>query len=391
MKNDKVKIKVTGKNINRFIHRLHTNKIEIYDIKYYKNNTIFIIVKNINLDKIYKIKSIYLITIVKYYGYKKIILLVNRFKILIISIFISFLFLLLSMNIITNVEVIHSDSEIRKLLYEELEKHNITKFSFKKNYNQLEVISEKIVDSYKDKIEWLEIENIGTKYIVKVEERKLNIEEPEAKKVNIIAGKTGLIKRIDSSSGVVLKNTNSFVSKGDVVISGEVYLNDELKNITTAAGTVYAEVWYETSVEVPYIYYDEKVTGNKNEFYRINFLSNKIDLFTNNKYSSVDEVEEKIIYHNLLPINFSKVTANQTKITNEIYTISEAILVAKSKSSESIKNKLNKDEYIISSKELKVSVKDSKIVVDMFFSVYENITDYVEIDESKLITEQVEE
>ena len=39
-----------------------------------------------------------------------------------------------------------------------------------------------------------------------------------------------------------------------------------------------------------------------------------------------------------------------------------------------IESQLNDNEYIISSKQLKVEENDSKIVLEMFFSVCENIT-----------------
>ena len=40
---------------------------------------------------------------------------------------------------------------------------------------------------------------------------------------------------------------------------------------------------------------------------------------------------------------------------------------------------LNKDEYIIRSKYLKSKVKEESVEVEMFFAVYEDITDYKNI------------
>ena len=40
---------------------------------------------------------------------------------------------------------------------------------------------------------------------------------------------------------------------------------------------------------------------------------------------------------------------------------------------------LKKDEYIIRSKYLKTKVKKSIVEVEMFFAIYEDITDYQEI------------
>ena len=40
-------------------------------------------------------------------------------------------------------------------------------------------------------------------------------------------------------------------------------------------------------------------------------------------------------------------------------------------------------------KNLKINVKDSKIIVESFFAVYEDITDYGEIEEPKVGEENV--
>ena len=51
------------------------------------------------------------------------------------------------------------------------------------------------------------------------------------------------------------------------------------------------------------------------------------------------------------------------------------------KAREQMNNKLGEDEYIISEKQLKVNIKESIIVVDVFYAVYENITGYEKIEE----------
>ena len=51
----------------------------------------------------------------------------------------------------------------------------------------------------------------------------------------------------------------------------------------------------------------------------------------------------------------------------------EALNLALKRSEEKIKNKLSKDEYIISKKVLKKEVNYSKMYVEVFFKVYENI------------------
>lgn len=62
-------------------------------------------------------------------------------------------------------------------------------------------------------------------------------------------------------------------------------------------------------------------------------------------------------------------------------TIYEAIDKALSKGKEKIEEKLREDEYIISQNSLKVDIKSSKIELDIFYVVYEDITSYQPIVE----------
>ena len=46
-----------------------------------------------------------------------------------------------------------------------------------------------------------------------------------------------------------------------------------------------------------------------------------------------------------------------------------------------MKKALKKDEYIIRSKYLKSSMKENTVEVTMFFAIYEDITEYRDIDD----------
>ena len=57
----------------------------------------------------------------------------------------------------------------------------------------------------------------------------------------------------------------------------------------------------------------------------------------------------------------------------------KAIEQAKSK----MNDKLKEDEYIIDYQILKTTIKEDKVILDMFFTVCEDITDYVLIEEGE--------
>ena len=68
----KISLNIKGKNINRFIKKLRTKKIEILNIKYINKNEADIIIYKKDYAEILKIKSIYEITELDVFGLIKI-------------------------------------------------------------------------------------------------------------------------------------------------------------------------------------------------------------------------------------------------------------------------------------------------------------------------------
>lgn len=377
-------LNIKGKNVNRFINRLVKQNIDILNIKYINYKEIEIRVFKSDLEKIEKIKSIYELSEVNSYGLIKIKKILIKNKILLFFMFIGFLFVLLLTNVIFDVEVVHNKKEIQELLISELKRYGITEKKFVKSFNEIEKIKKEILEKYKDKLEWIEIERVGTKYIVRVEERKIPNSDVETQNRNIVAKKSAIIKTIIAENGVVVKNVNDYVKAGDVIVSGSIYLNETLKNVVRANGKVYGEVWYKSEVEMPFVYYEENYTSNTNKVLTLSFLNKRIELFNFNKFENKEIEERNIVKHLFLPIKLSLEMQREVKKTDKIYTIDEAIEMAKNKSISSMESKLNDKEYIISSKNLKVEIKESKIVLEMFFSVYEDITDYMIIENTNI-------
>lgn len=377
-------LNIKGKNVNRFINKLVKQNIDILNIKYINYKEIEIRVFKSDLEKIEKIRSIYELSEVNSYGLIKIKKILIKNKILLFFMFIGFLFILLLTNVIFDVEVVHNKKEIQELLISELKRYGITEKKFVKSFNEIEKIKKEILAKYKDKLEWIEIERVGTKYIVRVEERKIPNSDVETQNRNIVAKKSAIIKTIIAENGVVVKNVNDYVKAGDVIVSGSIYLNEALKSVVRANGKVYGEVWYKSEVEMPFVYYEENYTSNTNKVLTLSFLNKRFELFNFNKFENKEIDEKNIVKHLFLPIKLSLETQREVKKTDKIYTIDEAIEMAKNKSISSMESKLNDKEYIISSKNLKVEIKESKIVLEMFFSVYEDITDYKIIEDTNI-------
>lgn len=374
----KISLNIKGKNINRFIKKLRTKRIEILSLKYKNPNEADIIIYKKDYETVLKIKSIYDVTELDVFGLIKIKRKIKISKHLIILTIIAFAIFLFFTHVIFDVEVIHSNKDIRNLLLNELKAEGIKKLSFKKSYNEISKIKEKILNKYPDKIEWLEIEEIGTKYTVRVEERTIVKEEESNTPRNIIAAKDGVLKKVIAEKGDIVKDMNDYVKKGDMIVNGKLIFNEKVTGKVRAEGKAYAEVWYVTKTEYPFATYTETETGKTKDIYAIKFLNHTFE-FTLHKFKTKKIEEEDIVKHPLIPLKLVKQKQKETKVTDQILTVEEAINKAKEKAENDIKKNLSKDEYIIRSKYLKSTVKESIVEVEMFFAVYEDITDYAEI------------
>lgn len=367
-----VKVRVSGKNIERFLKRLVSLNIELLEIEYLKYNEISIVIYKEDLSRIEEIKTIYDIEIISFYGFSRYKNFLLKNKIIISIIVLSFLFIVYLSRTIFSIEVVHNDYKIRDIIKDELNEYDIRVFSLKKSYTYINEVKQKILDKYKDKIEWLEIEESGTKYIIRVEERKLSEEQNDSIPRNIIAKKNALIIKVEATNGEIIKNKNDYVRKGDIIVSGDIKLNDEIKSKISATGKVYGEVWYKVTIEYPLKYIEQKVTGDSKKTYAINFLNHKFSYY--NKYLLV---KEKLIYKdNIIPFQIIKEVKNKVINVEETLNLDEATEKATLLGINKMKSKLNDNEYIIDTKKLKVESNNSKIILELFFTVCEDITDY---------------
>lgn len=381
---NRIILKIKGKNIERFLKRLNSLKIDIFDLKYIKYNEVIIEIKKEDKEQVEEVKTIYEIDEIDIKGLDKFKNKLKKNTLLLIFAFISVFVYFLLCNTIFEVEVIHNNENLRQIILKELENNNIKKYKFKKNYNQLQKIKEKIKENYKDQIEWLEISDVGVKYRVKVEERIINKQKESLPNRDIIAKKDALIIKVETISGVIQKNKNDYVHKGDTIISGTIDLNGEIKNQIPAKGKVFGEVWYRATIEYPLKYKEEIMTNQRRKVLVIHFLNYELELsfkhFKTKKTKSI-----KIFKNNILPIYFSLDEQIKTKEKQENLTKEQAIDKAMNKLVDNFSSKLSKEEYIISTKKLKVEQNNSRIVLEAFLSVCEDITDYKEIINEDLI------
>ena len=378
--NNYVIVRFNSISANRLINKLYKLNISIYNISCSDNN-VFVKISYNDYLKMQKYLKTLDYKVEKYYGKIAIKLFLKKYNLLILAFFISLIIIIFNSFLIVDINIIHEDSSLVSLIENDLEKYGIKKFMFKKSYKQLQEIKNNIKNNHLDKIEWLEINKVGMKYIIRVEERIINENEHIASFCNVYATKDGIIKSIKTYDGVATVEINDYVKKDDLLIGGDVYLNENIVNKVCANGDIYAEIWYTVHISMPLKYAEKEKTDKKRNNYIINFngIDSKIFKDRLKQYSS-----DKQKIFDLLGIKIYK--EKQTEVTEKIknYTEKEAIDKALELANEKVKLKIGKSDTIISQKVLQNSTIDSTMELDIFIITEENIGYRKEIKEDSI-------
>lgn len=375
---NKYRIKITGKDPKYFLRHLIVKKIKLYNIVE-DHDGISLTVDEVDYAKILKMKTSYNIKIVNRFGVAKLRYLLLKYKYILFFLFLTLGLMIILSHFIFFIDVIHSKEEIRELVENDLKEFGISKYKFRVSYAKKEEIRNKILEKEKDKIEWLEIDRIGTRYIVNVEERLIKDNKVDNEVRDIVAKKDAMILNIEAETGEIVRKKYEYVRKGDTIVSGTIKNKEDEVSKVKAEGKVYGEVWYSVTVELPKKYYEEKKTGKTSKALTLRIANKKISVpFSKDNKSYISE-DSPILENNLIPIKLVLETKHEIEIIDKEYNMdnssSEAIKLATKK----LEERLDEQSMILSKKVLKKTLKNSKIIVEIFFKVRENITDYKKI------------
>lgn len=275
-------------------------------------------------------------------------------------------------QLIVQVEVIHSNKEIREYVTSTLEDKGIHKLSIKKDFKEIETIKKQILDENKDKLEWLEIERVGMKYVVRIEERIITIPKEEKNSCHLIATKSGIIKKIIHEKGEIVFDRDDYVSEGEIIISGILKANEEIKGTVCATGEVYAEVWYTTKLTIPLIEENYEKTGKNRTNFMLKTPLKNYDILKPRIENHIDE-EQKLFGlfgYDFYKIKEQEIITTETKLSEE-----EALNKAQSLAKEKMLTQIGANGSIIDQKVLKKSLNDSTMEIEIFVSVSELISE----------------
>lgn len=317
------------------------------------------------------IKKYYNFKIIRYYGIKNIIKKIIEEKKSLLYLSIIIIFIISITNVIIDIDILTNNKEIYNIIDNELYRLNIKKFTFKKNDSQLLEIKNKILKNQSNKIEWLNIEKVGMKYIINVEPKKNYDKQEKNEYCHIISNKDATITRIITSQGTELKEINDSIKKGEIIISGDIIYNDEIKQQVCANGEVYGKTWYTINLSIP----KKKIINKKLNQKRYNIIlkyNNKSYQLFNPRLKNYTSSKKKII--SIFGLDIYLQTDVETKETTKIYTEKELEKEINKLVEEKMNKILKGESKIYEQKVLKKQYNNSTIDIEIFIVAEELIS-----------------
>lgn len=372
----RIQLKIIGKNPDYLLKEIIKKNINIYEIEKEKN-ILKIWIDNKDYEIIKKMKTTYKINIINRYGLVRLEYLLKKYCFLFIFFIIGISINILLSHMIFKIEVNHPNQELVKTIKKDLKELGLSPYRWKVSYPKKEKIKEQLLVKEKDKIEWIEIEEVGSTYQISVEEKKIKSQLEECSPRNIISKKKAIIMEINSSNGEIVKKKQDYVEKGEVIISGFIHNKDNIVSKKCATGTVYGETWYLMKLSIP-----KNITTSilkKDKSFGISYKIGKIEKNIGNNYRYYQKNEYNIIRSRILPINLSFVKYQKVSLKTIQYSVEEIDEISLKLAEKEMKKNLTEGEELLMKKVLKKQENNSKIEVEIFIKKKENITDYEDI------------
>jgi len=362
-------VKIETDKYYNLLLKINNIGINVYDVKTF-NNYILIKINNDDYKKLRKYLISYKTSIYSLTGIDKIKQIIKKYVVFCTSIIVGIFILIIANNMIFKVDIKSNNENIKNLLKSELKKYGLSSMRIKKSHSKIEEIVNDILENNKDKIKWLEIKYDGLIMIVNVTETIDEQITENYNNCNIIASKDSKILTLNIYKGVALKEINDYVNKGEVILSGNIIHNEEVKNTVCSSGEIYGEVWYKVKVEIPLEETMKEYTGKNRYNMSLKINDDTYKIFKD-RIEIYDEEISNLYKLNDFEINFikSKEYIEKTiKISEE-----EAYNNGLKKAEEKIKLMLDEEEEILLKKVLKKEVNDSTIYLEIFIVTKENI------------------
>ena len=338
------------------------------------------LIKRINRQHRYKIK---------FTQKKGIPFFFNRFlgkKELIFGLIVGIMLIIFLSNIIWKVEITGVPKDLEEKISEQLTSYGIHPGVWKFTLDSPGDIQRQLEEDVPELL-WVGVHKKGTTFVLEGVEKLIVEKEKVQGPRDLVATKTGVIKKMYVSKGQPKVQVNDYVEPGDLLVSGNLTNKDDEEDsekgekkpiYVSSEGEVIANTWYELSVTVPLKTNHERLTGNQvNKYYlQMNDINIPIWGFRSPEYelSTIENEHNAIRFLRWqLPVNIVKSTISEKEHLDMERSKEEAIKTGVEQAKKELKLQLGSDVEITSEKLLHQTIENGKVKLKLYTTVEENI------------------
>lgn len=328
------KIKVTGINLNRFINLCKARDISIWSLNRDENELVFFVGYN-DFQKLSEpaTKTLTDIVVLKEFGLKFFIRKNKRRVPFVIGIIIFASLIYIQSLFVWKISVSGESDYTADEILKYINKNYVAPGTLKSQVD-CEALEQNLREYFED-IAWISCSLEGTKLSVEITET-LNVFTDTSMDTpcNIVASTDCTISDIVTAKGVPVVTSGTEVKKGDILISGAVYLYDDNNevldtNYVSAEGEVYGIFTYEYNSETSLTYYSKEYTENKKAYYSFGALKYMFTPYVPSiTYENFDVITDTSFAHIgdsfFLPLSIEKSTVYEYELVQVTLTEDEA-------------------------------------------------------------------
>lgn len=302
----------------------------------------------------------------------------------IIAIFLCAMLLFFLSNLVWNVQIKGVSTHLEIEITNQLKQMGIYKGALFTSRLSLDTVEQNMMETLPELL-YINVKKHGTIYTIEAAEKKQETQEEPLQPTNLIASKSGVIKRMLVKEGQANVQVNDFVKKGDLLVSGTITIDDESNEEEkkeqvqlTAEGRIIANTWYEINVSSKLLSTIERLEGDKVNHYYIHFGKIQVPLFNLKRVPFDNYVTEYeriplTIFEKTLPFHIIRKTMYKRAVINEKRTKEQAKEIAINHAISDLEKKLGKDAEIIKYYILHEQVDNGKVKLRLYVSMLENI------------------
>jgi len=373
-----VKVKLTGKGIERFLNQLTRNGVSVWNVRKHGTEAVTFYV---NLHDVKKLRipardSQCKIRFLERAGGPFFLRRLWTNSGFLLGACLFFALIMVLSNMVWGIEIKGASPATEHQIRKELDKMGISVGKLQFSIDNVESIQRVLTDQI-GALTWIGVELKGTTYHFQV------VEKSEPKKAeaigprHLVAKRKAAIVKIFVEKGEPAVKVNDYVLPGQLLVSGLYGKEDNLKSVA-ASGEILGETWYSTKVELPLKSTFQVFNGNEKRKYALKIVGKVLPVwgFGKPEFSEYEtEVNEQRVkfFKWSLPLTVEKKTLREREQVTRIYTKQEAIESAKELARKDIKKHLPENAIIKGEKILHQSFENDKVNLTTHFTIIEDI------------------